>query len=53
MKIAQWLVKLGDPLLPYAQLGSALAINERGWVLLNGFDSRDNVARVYLLVRQQ
>jgi probable HAF family extracellular repeat protein len=41
-----------DPLLPYAQFESALAINEKGWVLLNGYDSRDNVARVYLLVRQ-
>jgi probable HAF family extracellular repeat protein len=44
------LIDPNDPLAAYAQFFQPAAINDKGWITLTGYDSRDNIGRVYLLV---
>ena len=44
------LIAPNDPLAAYAQFTDPAAINDQGWIAVNGYDVRDNIARVYLLV---
>jgi hypothetical protein len=38
-----------DPNRPFVTLTSAIAINDKGWILANGLDSRTSVTGAYLL----
>ena len=44
------LIAPNDPLAAYAHFDRPAAINDKGWIAVNGYDVRDNIARVYLLV---
>jgi probable HAF family extracellular repeat protein len=44
------LIDPDDPLADYAQFTDPAAINDKGWIAVNGRDIRDNIDRVYLLV---
>jgi probable HAF family extracellular repeat protein len=44
------LIAPDDPLVDYAQFAQPAAISDKGWIAVNGYDIRDNIARVYLLV---
>ncbi len=47
------LIDPNDPLAAYVQFTQPAAINDKGWIAVNGYDSRDNIGRVYLLVPEK
>ncbi len=44
------LISASDPSQPYVTITNAYQINDLGWILVNGFDSRTQVTAAYVLI---